>query len=231
MQSLSERILQFRNDFEMSKRMLCPYCTLEVNLKFTMINRDVQNHVILRQAKCPDCFRLIIECGEQKKSFKDTPTERGVKLEIIENPIEFKIVFPFERKICIDERIPKDLRDGLNEAYSIIELSFRGAAAITRATLETFLVKHINVNIEKKNLHEKIEAVDWTKYGQPEVCHAIRMCGNYGLHVEKDAVVTQKEAVFAILKLKELFELHFIKLSEDAHILSQIQTKDAKTRK
>lgn len=228
--SLQQRVQQYLEEYEMSNRYACPYCTLGVNLKFTMINNDTQMNVKLRQAQCPNCFGIIIECSKQNISYSSITTGHGNKIKKNETQTEYRIVYPYELNVCIDDKVPKELKEGLNKANTIKNYCLRSAAARVRATLEDFLVLHLGIT-EVWSLDGKIKQIKFPWYVNYEMLEAIKLCGNYGMHVQIGAEVTLEEITFVILKLKELFEAHFIKAVNEERMIKEIKAKGPKEKK
>src|SRR5437762_1524840 len=99
--NLTEKIQKFREEYAMSRRYACPYCTKEVNLRFIKIKDEDSGRTKLRKTKCPDCRQLIIEAGKEEIQQTHVCGGRGgtkIKFEVL--PFEYEIIYPVAKKIC-----------------------------------------------------------------------------------------------------------------------------------
>ncbi len=111
------------------------------------------------------------------------------------------------------EYIPKALRQDYQEAYSILELSPKASATLSRRCLQGMIrnfwgVKKGRLVDEINAIEDKVDPLTWKSID------AIRNVGNIGAHMEKDINliidVEPKEAVLLIQLLEMLFEEWYI---------------------
>lgn len=167
----------------MTNDFLCPYCnhTADLNdstyvkikpsfeIPFGSANPPKASEVTLGIFKCPHCHEYSINIQG---------TGSKVKTNIVHvKPISLAKQFP--------DYIPKAIRQDYEEAYSIVNLSPKASATLSRRCLQGMIrdfweIKPSTLFKEIDQLEHKIPVMQW------KVLDGIRKVGNIGAHMEKD---------------------------------------------
>lgn len=149
---------------------------------------------------------------------------------------KWQMAWPKEQVICIDERIPTEIRKDLNNAYTLIDISPDAAAGLSRRALERILRKYLKlkgrdldtlITASKELLHPRI-------FG---ILDAVRKAGNFGAHLKEDVdteelfFVENEEARLSVRAVVDLALDWFVQNVEAQEFLQQITNKTDRTRK
>lgn len=93
------------------EKLECPYCAIFALFEFGESKKIAITEV--RETKCPNCGKAVI----QSRDLNPTLVDKGEAW--IANPGKWVIVWPRLRLICVDEKVPSEIRSDLNRAYSI----------------------------------------------------------------------------------------------------------------
>lgn len=165
------------NDF------LCPYCNhiaelnnstfVEIRPSFELPWQNYfppkDSEITLGIFKCPHCHEYSINVQG---------TGPKVRTDIVHiKPISLAKQFP--------DYIPKAIRQDYEEAYSIVNLSPKASATLSRRCLQGMIrdfweIKPSTLFKEIDQLEHKIPVMQW------KVLDGIRKVGNIGAHMEKD---------------------------------------------
>ena len=163
--------------------MKCPYCNTGINLKIedekiyrTQSKTDGETGIKIINSFCPECqdFIILLEKGEYR--WMDDSAELidvGHK----------EIVYPkFSLRILSNE-IPSKYRNSFNEANSIVSISPKASAALSRRLLQEILRNKYNINEKDlfKEIDKFIERNDIPEDIKKSV-DAIRNVGNFATH-------------------------------------------------
>lgn len=121
--------------------------------------------------------------------------------------------------------IPSAIREDYEEAYSIINLSPKASATLSRRCLQGMIRDFWNIN--KSNLAESINCLqDKVSPSQWKAIDAVRSIGNIGAHMEKDInIIIDVEPLEAekLLKLIELLiDKWYISRHDEEQLLADI---------
>jgi len=200
--------------------MKCPYCQTAINtddFDETEVYKEGDGSCywhFVSSGKCPECFRLlvIVYTGENKTTDKE--------------PNDFipTVVHPKLAARPVETEVPYVYRQDFLEAASVISISPKASAALSRRLLQTILREKFN--IQDKSLALEIgaflELKDVPTY-LSEAVDAIRNIGNFAAHPIKDTNtgelvdVEPGEAEWLLEVLEALFDFAFvqpIRLSE-----------------
>lgn len=159
--------------------------------------------------KCPQCCNFSIFASATGAYTK------GLNIPLI--PRSLAKHFP--------EYIPKPIREDYEEAYSILNLSPKASATLSRRCLQGMIRDFWGIN--KSNLAESISCLqDKVSPAQWKAIDAIRSIGNIGAHMEKDINViidVEPDEAQKLLKLIELLiEKWYIARHDEEQLLSDI---------
>jgi hypothetical protein len=214
------------------EQLNCPHCTVLALFNFS--TPKALSNIEIREAQCQGCGGIIVQI--RNVNYELTPKSPCGGFKSTKNAQAWDIVWPRERVICSDVRIPEEIRDDLNKACTIVDISPDAAAGLTRRSLERLLRKYLNLNgrdldalitNSKEILHPRIFAV----------LDAVRRAGNFGAHLKEDAqteeifFVEKEEALLATKAVLDLASEWFIHKIEAEEFLKKIESKTQRTRK
>ncbi len=206
--------------------MICPNCGIAISLELyggssyptsdTPISEDEGKDRYggygVAHGWCPECDQFIVVYRE------------GIVKELTDNSYHFvgdttdNIVYPHNasRSITAGE-VPESYRNDFNEAASVLALSPKASAAISRRALQQVLRNefHINQGSLAKEIEEFIHLRDVPSYIS-EAVDAVRNVGNFAAHPLKDTStgeivdVEPGEAEWLLEVLGSLFDFVFI---------------------
>ncbi len=212
-------------------RITCPYCCVYVLLNFNESQKI--GFIEERKAKCPNCGQVIIQV---RKVITTSTTNAFGKTELHNDYENWEIIYPIKRKICIDKRIPDEIRKDLNDANSIINISSDAAAGLVRRALERILKKYLGLGNRK--LYKLIEKAEDVLHPRIfKLLNAAREFGNFGSHLKEDSheeeclFVDYDEANAVLQAVKELAIDEFVNKNNDNKILEKLKNKKIRTKK
>jgi len=196
--------------------MKCPHCNIATNVKWeeTSAYVDADNSALGTKAvvgTCPDCEKLIVKLIHGKISQADEYTVfiNEVKSE--------EIIYPNFSARSVDNEVPEPYKCEFLEANSILIISPKASAALSRRMLQNILQEQFN--IVKKSLADEIDEFIHLQ-GVPShlagAIDAIRNVGNFGAHPLKDlhsgeiVDVEPGEAEWLLDVLESLFDFTFV---------------------
>lgn len=217
------------------KNKTCPFCNSSIPLTdstFRIIecyfNVDTphivdetpanSNKIDIELTHCPSCNEVIISAIGK---------DRLDNLTIPLYPKSLAKQFP--------EYIPKAIREDYEEAYSILNLSPKASATLSRRCLQSMIrdfwqVKKSRLIDEINELQSKVSPAQW------KAINSLRSIGNIGAHMAKDVntiVEIEPDEAEKLLKLIELLlEKWYITRHDEEQLLSEIVTisDDKKTK-
>jgi hypothetical protein len=123
------------------------------------------------------------------------------------------------------EYVPISIRQDYEEAYSVLHLSPKASATLSRRCIQGMIhdkwnIKLKNLNQEISSLRDKIEPVLWT------AIDSLRQLGNIGAHMEKDVNsiidIDSNEAEKLLILVEVLIKEWYIVPYERNELLSRI---------
>lgn len=208
-------------DYKSGSKGRCPHCLTTVQFldgrtniiggrlnKLSVIDPN-RNDINIYMAVCPQCDKSII-AAEVGKSIWDSQLQKS-NFEI---ESEF-IVWPRQVARPVPEQVPKHISDDYNEAASVMSVSPKASAALSRRCLQALLREAGNVN--HKNLIDQIEAVKpLLPFYISENIDAVRHIGNFAAHPTKNVAsreivdVEPGEAEWNLDVLDMLFDFYYV---------------------
>lgn len=167
------------------------------------------NSVLVKFYKCPHCEEVSIRIDGNCEVYNKIHTS----------------VYPSSLAKQFPEYIPKAIREDYEEAYSILSLSPKASATLSRRCLQGMIRDFWQINKSKlfdaiNELQDKIPPSQW------KAIDAIRSIGNIGAHMEKDVNViidVEPDEARKLLKLIELLiEKWYIARHDEEELLSEI---------
>lgn len=199
--------------------MRCAHCSVEFHTEFNKTYlRPTRNDKIqadVYYTACPNCKNFIMYFKLEDRN-SNPATNYFVHINPEENG--FTIGFPKNKKNTIlSSYIPDDYRKDFEEAESVLDLSPKASAALSRRLLQKLLENH--VKIAKGDLINQIqEVIDSKKLPShlEEQIDAIRNIGNFAAHASKSKStgtivdVEPSEADWNLELLNGLFDFYFV---------------------
>lgn len=138
-------------------------------------------------------------------------------------------VHPASNAQILPEYVPSVLRNDYEEAYSIVHLSPKASATLSRRCLQGMIRDFFDIS--KSSLHDEINAIkDSVSGDQKNVLHSLRKIGNVGAHLEKDVNlivdVTPEDAEKLLLVLEYFFNEWYISKHNTEVLFSDIKDID-----
>lgn len=203
---------------------ICPFCNSSFPLidetytcyESSFANSDTiywdhtpSNCVHLNFYKCPTCNKISLTLNGINNDFKDI----------------FTPIYPNSLAKQFPKYIPKSIRDDYEEAYSIVNLSPKASATLSRRCLQGMIRDFWNIH--KKRLIDEInELQSLIPVTQWEAINALRKIGNIGAHMEQDVntiVDVDSDEAEKLLKLIELLmDKWYIARHDEELLLSDI---------
>lgn len=209
----------------MTNFYLCPFCNSKVS-----IMQDTQRIDILRFGrgynqngdksaewknifkiyirKCPSCNNVSFEAEGQDNL-------NGINIPL----------YPISRAKQYPDYIPKAIREDYEEAYSILFLSPKASATLSRRCLQGMIRDFWNVR-EKTLYNEINEIKDKVTPTQWKAIDSLRALGNIGAHMEKDVneiiEIDDGEAEKLIKLIELLIEKWYIARHDEEELLSDV---------
>lgn len=177
-----------------------------------------ENSVHLNFYKCPTCNKISLTINGISNDFKDI----------------FIPIYPNSLAKQFPEYIPKAIRDDYEEAYSIVNLSPKASATLSRRCLQGMIRDFWNIH--KHRLVDEInELQSLIPPAQWKAITALRKIGNIGAHMEQDVNTIINVDIGEAEKLLKLIELlidkWYIARHDEEELLSDISgLADNKTK-
>lgn len=184
----------------------CPFCSMIIPLTHDTLSvrnpsfesssdtqryiGESESHLELSFIRCPNCGEYTISAKGKGSAVDD------VDVTIRPKSIAYK--FP--------DYIPQAIRSDYEEACSIVNLSPKASATLSRRCLQGMIRDFFQIS--KSNLFEEINAIkDKIPADQWAVLDGVRRIGNIGAHMEKDInliVDIEPDEAQKLIKLIEL---------------------------
>lgn len=210
--------------------MKCPHCDVAIKIEWDESNAYIDKENPTRAyevliGQCPNCEKLIVKLryGRLNKELFSISTPEIESEEII---------YPKFPSIKVEEEVPEPYKCEFREAFSILNISQKASAALSRRMLQNIL--HDEFNIKKRNLAEEID--EFIKLpGVPThlsgAIDVIRNVGNFGAHPLNDihsgeiVNVEYGEAEWSLEVLQSLFDFTFVQPKRLAEKKKNLNTK------
>lgn len=136
-------------------------------------------------------------------------------------------LYPISLAKQFPDYIPKAILQDYNEAYSILSLSPKASATLSRRCLQGMIRDFWQVNVSSGKLFDEINAIR-TKISpsQWKAINSLRSLGNIGAHMEKDVneivEIDDGEAEKLIKLIELLIEKWYIARHDEEELLNSI---------
>ena len=215
----------------MSKNITCPFCNSKVPIiKNTFkveecIFHDYPRSVDGKPINCNIFDIEMLYCPEcEEVSF----------LAVGKENLEGKIIplYPSSKAKLFPDYVPSFIKQDYEEAYSIVNLSPKASATLSRRCLQGMIRDYWGIS--KKTLYDEIDALkDKVPLTQWKAIDAIRSIGNIGAHMEKDVntiVDIEPNEATQLLKLIELLidKWYIARHDEEQLLKDVVKIKDNK---
>lgn len=202
--------------------MICPNCNIGIRFTeshsspvFTVDHSTINQYgFVVVNGFCPECNGLIIILRHGKYWIHDYNDPDSMEMSEVLNE---QIIFPKIKTVKVEPEVPDNIKKEYSEAYSILQVSPRASAAMSRRLLQTILRDFFHIT--KKTLLEEID--EFLKIsGIPSFLYkgidAIRNVGNFAAHPIKNTQTGEivdieiGEAELLLDLLESLFDFAFI---------------------
>jgi len=196
--------------------MECPHCNIHIheNRSQQTIGSDNSRYWGVFYQNCPSCSNLIIWLACKDKVAIDDYQHIHFKDEDIRY-----VVLPTSSVRTVPPQVPEAISQDFIESASIVDVSPKASATLSRRCLQHILIDAAKVN-PKSNLDQQIqEAID--KRNMPsyivDMLDSVRMIGNFGAHPNKSLTtgliidVEPEEANHNLYVVEHLFDFYYVK--------------------
>ena len=216
--------------------MICPYCGTGVNIDWSEDALPIPSNEDKEEegygqlyGYCPECngYLVLIQhgIGYEYNTYSHRSYLNDVKFQ--------EQIYPkFNYKKTLDASIPQKYCELFREAESVLSLSPRASATLSRYLLQIIL--HEELNIKKKNLEEEIKELE-THSNIPStlitMLQVMRKVANFGAHPKKNTNSNEiidveiGEADIMLDLINELFDYLFVKPQKQKEFLQYIKEK------
>jgi hypothetical protein len=205
---------------KMAAAMICPSCDIGIRFEFdgqsqaySFVSPEEHLAEDIVYGTCPDCNEIIVV--KRKGEWK---TDRDYGRPLLTKVLEEEIVYPAPSSREIDSTdVPENYRDDFAEAASVLDLSPKASAAISRRLLQHLLREQFKVKSAdlSREIDEFLKDNHVPSYIAEQI-DAIRNVGNFAAHPLKDSQagtivdVEPGEAEWLLDVLESLFDFAFI---------------------
>lgn len=212
--------------YEPGQRAVCPHCNHAVLLEHVHYN-DYENEFHIQNehrkirfvaAACPSCHEFVATVCV-KRSCEEGWADQ-----------EAFLVWPRTAKRPVPPEVPSHVANEFREAASVLDLSPKASAALSRRCLQTVLKEAGGA--KKHNLSSMIEEVREDLSSNTYEClGAIREIGNFAAHQQKDqgsgAIldVESGEAEWNLEVLGMLFDEYYVKPIRNREFIRSLNDK------
>ena len=168
--------------------------------------------VYIYSSKCPNCKKPVVTAEISS-----------------EGKVQVRLVHPFNIVRTVPSEVPKDIREDFIEAASVLSISEKASAALSRRCLQNLLTKQ---GYKKRDLFKQIEvALKDLPKRIAENLDAIRQIGNFAAHPTKHKTtgliveVEPEEASWTLDVLEDLFEFYYVQPKRAAEKRNRLEKK------
>ncbi len=199
--------------------MKCPHCDTAINLDTeesgTWLTDDFKETKMgydVAFGHCPECDELIVSLrrGIAKQA-------KGYDYYELDDVTSEEIIYPKFTNRKVETEVPERYKRDFIEACSVLTLSAKASAALSRRILQDVLIEKFSIKHRSldKQIEEFITRTDVPSYLSQAV-DAIRSIGNFAAHPLKDTntgeiiEVEPGEAEWLLDVLEILFDFTFV---------------------
>lgn len=216
--------------------MKCPHCNVYYHQKITRLGicNDSSYKWVIGYEVCPSCSTAIIAI-EGYPSFERhiiegefvEQLESNARITVLANP-------KFPIRTTLPPEVPGDVKSDYEEASSVLTISPKASAALSRRCLQHILRDYANVSGSGGSLVNEINKAKDPAILPPRIYQKldnIRNIGNFAAHPKKDTntgeilEVEPGEAEYCLDVLDLLIEHYFIDPVRHAEMDARVQAK------
>lgn len=195
--------------------MECPHCNIHIHEDTSQksISSDQGGYWGVLYQNCPSCKKLIMWL-----SCKDKSKIKDFQHIYFDNDDIKYVILPASSIRTAPPQVPEDIAQDFIESASIVDMSPKASATLSRRCLQNILIEAAEVN-SKSNLDQQIqEAID--KKNMPsyisEMLDSVRIVGNFAAHPSKSKTtgliieVEPEEANLNLYVIEQLFDFYYV---------------------
>lgn len=201
--------------------MTCPFCNATV-LSNT-IQRYFSYHGTSEEPSLNDACELLVSGTFCPNCRRTIFTAKYTGLKMPKNTII--PIYPLSPARQFPDYIPESIRQDYEEAYSILSLSPKASATLSRRCLQGMIRDFWKIS--ERTLFEEITALkDKIPASQYQAIDALRQLGNIGAHMEKDTNliidIEPQEAQYLLKLIELLLQQWYVKRHEQEKLYADI---------
>lgn len=201
--------------------MTCPFCNATV-LSNT-IQRYFSYHGTSEEPSLNDACELLVSGTFCPNCRRTIFTAKYTGLKMPKNTII--PIYPLSPARQFPDYIPESIRQDYEEAYSILSLSPKASATLSRRCLQGMI--RVFWKISERTLFEEITALkDKIPASQYQAIDALRQLGNIGAHMEKDTNliidIEPQEAQYLLKLIELLLQQWYVERHEQEKLYADI---------
>lgn len=215
-------------DYQANSTGRCPHCLTGVRFEPTNPSLDpavvsgIKQEIGILSSCCPQCGKVILTVGPSRAS--DAMGLRRYTL------IERHVVWPLQNARPVPADVPEHIAADYREAATVLNLSAKASAALSRRCLQAVLREAGNAN--QRSLSDQIDAVmpHLPSHIAESIDH-IRNIGNFAAHPTKDQAsgqiveVEPGEAEWNLDVLDMLFDHYYVKPEQAKRKRAELDAK------
>lgn len=201
--------------------MTCPFCNATV-LSNT-IQRYFSYHGTSEEPSLNDACELLVSGTFCPNCRRTIFTAKYTGLKMPKNTII--PIYPLSPARQFPDYIPESIRQDYEEAYSILSLSPKASATLSRRCLQGMIRDFWKIS--ERTLFEEITALkDKIPASQYQAINALRQLGNIGAHMEKDTNliidIEPQEAQYLLKLIELLLQQWYVERHEQEKLYADI---------
>ena len=201
--------------------MTCPFCNATV-LSNT-IQRYFSYHGTSEEPSLNDACELLVSGTFCPNCRRTIFTAKYTGLKMPKNTII--PIYPLSPARQFPDYIPESIRQDYEEAYSILSLSPKASATLSRRCLQGMIRDFLKIS--ERTLFEEITALkDKIPASQYQAIDALRQLGNIGAHMEKDTNliidIEPQEAQYLLKLIELLLQQWYVERHEQEKLYADI---------
>lgn len=201
--------------------MTCPFCNATV-LSNT-IQRYFSYHGTSEEPSLNDACELLVSGTFCPNCRRTIFTAKYTGLKMSKNTII--PIYPLSPARQFPDYIPESIRQDYEEAYSILSLSPKASATLSRRCLQGMIRDFWKIS--ERTLFEEITALkDKIPASQYQAIDALRQLGNIGAHMEKDTNliidIEPQEAQYLLKLIELLLQQWYVERHEQEKLYADI---------
>lgn len=202
--------------------MTCPFCNATV-LSNTIQRYFSYHHGTSEEPSLNDACELLVSGTFCPNCRRTIFTAKYTGLKMPKNTII--PIYPLSPARQFPDYIPESIRQDYEEAYSILSLSPKASATLSRRCLQGMIRDFWKIS--ERTLFEEITALkDKIPASQYQAIDALRQLGNIGAHMEKDTNliidIEPQEAQYLLKLIELLLQQWYVERHEQEKLYADI---------